>query len=66
MALLMTDGECLCMDCARTEYKLIARSNRDNSRDGWAPETVFINWEDTELYCAHCNNAIESAYGETA
>ena len=25
---------------------------------------VFINWENQELYCAHCNSLIQSAYGE--
>ena len=67
MALLMSDGEPVCMDCARKEYKLIARSNRDKSLwpdKQWRPECVFINWEDQDCYCAHCNKQIESAYGE--
>jgi len=64
MYLVMRDGGALCMDCAKREYKLIARSNRDNSRDGWSPEGVDINWEDESLYCDHCSKRIESAYAE--
>lgn len=64
LALLMNDGEAVCMKCARSEYRYIAHSNRHNILDGWMPEAVFINWEDQELYCAHCNNQIESAYGQ--
>lgn len=64
MFLVMSDGECLCMECARKEYKQIAYSNRHNLRDGWRSEAADINWEDTEMYCAHCNTKIESAYGE--
>lgn len=64
MALCMSDGDSLCMGCARKEYKQIAYANKHNSRDGWAPCAVFINWEDTQCFCAHCNDRIESAYGE--
>ena len=62
--LVMSDGGSLCMDCAKSEYPLIARSNRDNSRDGWKPEGVDVNWEDSALYCDHCSKRIESAYAE--
>jgi hypothetical protein len=64
MYLVMSDGESLCMDCARKEYKLIAMANKQAFRDGWKPEAVDINYEDKELYCVHCNAQIESAYGE--
>ena len=64
MFVLLSDGEALCMDCAKSEYKQVARANRENLRDGWKPEAVAINWEDSDCYCAHCNGQIESAYGE--
>lgn len=64
MFLVMSDGEALCMDCARKEYKQIAYANRHNSRDGWRVEGAEINYEDNDLYCAHCSARIESAYGE--
>ena len=64
LAILMSDGECLCIDCAKTEYRQLAYSEIHKLRDGWRPESPFINWEDTELFCAHCNKPIESAYGD--
>lgn len=65
LALLMSDGECMCMKCAKAEYKLIARAARDNDkRSGWMPEAAFINWEDDSLFCANCDGLIESAYGD--
>jgi len=64
MFLVMSDGGTLCIDCSKSEYKYIAQSNRYNQNDGWKPEGIDINWEDTTLYCDHCNTLIESAYGE--
>ena len=65
MYLVMMDGESLCMDCAKTEYRQIARANRYGDRyDGWATVGADVNWEDPELYCAHCGKRIESAYAE--
>ena len=61
---VMSDGEVLCIDCAKKEYKKIAYANRHNLRDCWKAEGTDVNWEDTSLYCCHCNNLIESAYGE--
>lgn len=58
------DGAALCIDCMRQEYRLIARARRLKLRDGWQVVGVDINWEDTSLTCDHCNNTIESAYGE--
>ena len=29
--------------------------------DEWTPTHVGINWE-TEIYCTHCDEQIESAY----
>ena len=62
--IVMTDGEALCVTCARKEYKLIAASTRSGSRDGWEAGGVDINYEDSELFCANCNNQIEAAYDE--
>ena len=57
---VMRDGECLCFDCCRTEYREIARAD---SRSDWRvvgmdstecsdPET----WGDDT--CAHCGRTI--------
>lgn len=59
--LLMDDGEALCHKCAKSEYKQLLSSTRGQMRDGWQVICEDINWEQ-ELYCAHCNAAIESAY----
>jgi hypothetical protein len=61
--LIMQDGECLCATCAKSEYKQISDSTRHLSRDGWQAIGVDIHWEGEPIICAHCNAAIESAYG---
>ena len=61
---VMSDCEALCAKCAKDNAKLIIRATRDNNHSGWGCAGVDINWEDTELYCAHCGDAIPSAYGE--
>lgn len=61
---VMTDGACLCAACVKNNFALIARSTRDDSRDGWTFSAAAVNWEDTELTCDNCGKAIESAYGE--
>ena len=63
LALLMSDGECLCMDCARKEWKNVFRSTFNNDLDGWQASCSFINWEDQDAVCAHCYGAIDYAYG---
>ena len=55
------DGAALCPKCCKSEFKLIATSY---SGDGWTLTAQDINWEDNALYCHHCNDKIESAYGE--
>ena len=61
----MADGEALSIEAARSEFKLVAYATLFAQRDGWQAAAVDINYEDTELYCAHTNKQIESAYGES-
>lgn len=63
--IVMADSGTLCMDCARDEYRQIARANRYRLHDGWHPADVGINWENPELRCDNCGDLIESAYGES-
>lgn len=56
------DGAALCAVCCKKELGLIVTSISQNLRDGWQVEDIGINYEDPDLYCAHCNNRIESAY----
>ncbi len=57
-----SDGAALCPHCMTKERKQIVRSTVLNSRDGWQVSGQDVNWEDSELYCDHCNKRIESAY----
>ncbi len=62
--IVMSDGEALSIAAAKAEFALVARATLFAHRDGWRAAGAEINYEDTELYCAHTNNRIESAYGE--
>ena len=62
--IVMADGEALCVECGKKEYRLLAEASRDKDSSGWRPKAPDINWEDPNLYCCHCNERIESAYAE--
>jgi hypothetical protein len=64
LVLIMRDGELLCPDCAKAEFRQIVNSTKHNLRDGWAAGCVDIYWEGPAEYCAHCNTEIESVYGD--
>jgi hypothetical protein len=64
LLLVMSEGEVLCTDCARSEFRAIASATISRSRDGWRCEGVQIHWEGPPHSCAHCNAQIESAYGD--
>jgi len=61
---ICSDGGCLCKSCVKNEFKNVAYSTIHKSRDGWQVEGVDVNWEDDTLYCDHCGEQIESAYGD--
>lgn len=61
---LMDDGEALSLAAARTEWSTIVWAVFHDDHSGWFPAAVDVNWEDGELYCAHTNERIESAYAE--
>jgi hypothetical protein len=67
------DGEALCCKCAWIEaYEVMRAINARNYaisraqswKSDWPVVGADINYEDTSLYCANCNEQIESAYGE--
>lgn len=62
--LITSDGAALCVDCGRSEYRRINYAMRHRLNDGWRVTGSDVNWEDTNLYCDHCSEKIESAYGE--
>lgn len=64
LALLTMNGDVLCRDCAFSEWNLICEESFNNTNWGFRIADVFINWEDSDLYCDDCNKKMESAYGE--
>jgi hypothetical protein len=66
MFLVMEDGAALSIDAARECWREIvdAHLRPDYLDKQWQVAAVDINWEDSELYCAHSGAKIESAYGE--
>lgn len=55
LVFMMSDGECLCMDCARENYRQISASTRTGARDGWRVVST-ITAEEIEDFtpCANC------------
>lgn len=62
--IVMADGEALSCASAREHWAQIVHSTLTRARDGWAAAGAEVNWEDSNLTCAHSGEAIESAYGE--
>ena len=61
---ITSDGRALCPWCVTEQLGSIVTSVIQHAHDGWKVEAIDINWEDTRLYCDHCGNLIESAYGD--
>ena len=62
--LVMADGEYMCHKCAKDNYKLILKSTRCNLKDGWETIGEDVYWEGPVVHCCHCNDEIESVYGD--
>lgn len=63
--LVMHDGEFLCADCTKENYRLILRATKDRDRySGWQAIGTDIYWEGSPTYCAHCNKELLSEYGD--
>ena len=60
---VLSDGEALSYNAARSEQALIEQAIADADDSGWRVVACDINWEDSELTCAHTGALIESAYG---
>jgi hypothetical protein len=56
---IANDGEALCKDCCKDERQQIATTT---GADGWGIAALAVNWEDSDLRCAHCSTPIEAAY----
>lgn len=58
------DGEALCHECVKDNFKQVLTAVKDQDAGDWHLVAIDINYEDDNLYCAHCGVEIESAYGE--
>lgn len=58
--IVYTDGhnETLCADCATNKY------HDPGEWEDWKPQSWFVHYEGSSVFCADCNAEIESAYGD--
>jgi len=61
---ITSDGAALSFDAVRSEYRQVINAVRHRLNDGWRVVAVDINYEDSDLYCDHTGQRIESAYGD--
>lgn len=61
---LASDGETLSFEAVREELESVLCSIHHGLNDGWRVVACDVNWEDSEMVCAHTGERIESAYGE--
>jgi phage FluMu protein Com len=69
---LCADGGVLCPDCANNNNEVYIDSDDKTPEEKearfndpqWHIIAVDINYEDTTMYCDHCNKHIVSAYGD--
>ena len=61
---VMADGEALSIDAARENFREICSVHIQAPARDWTVAAVAVNWEDANLYCAHTNKRIPSAYAE--
>jgi hypothetical protein len=56
------DGDTLHPDCVKRHYRAASHAIRHGEYDRIVE--VDINWESPDMYCAICQERIESAYAE--
>ena len=61
---ITSDGAALSFDAVRSEYRQVINAIRHRLNDGWRVVAVDINYDDSDLYCDHTGQRIESAYGD--
>lgn len=65
--IVVDDGEMLCHECTKKEYRTILDSTRREAGDGWQVIGADVLWENEEgqtTICPHCGKEIEPAYSE--
>lgn len=62
---IATDGEALSFEAVRKNVRLAMREVQHPAhRQEWRVIGFEVNWEDANLFCAHTNARIESAYAD--
>lgn len=63
---LLSDGATLSFEALQEKSTLraVLSSIREKANDGWRVVGCDVNWEDSEMTCAHTGKRIPSAYGE--
>ena len=59
---LMADGDILCIDALRENYRLVAYDMVHGVQHGWRVLSVVVNWRDPGLTCSQTGARIEAAY----
>ena len=60
---VMADGEALCQKCLEAMAKSVLEATSAPGVDPqWEYHATDINWENSDLCCAHCYDRIPSAY----
>lgn len=63
MYFITDDGEALSFESVFDHLKQVLRSIKHKDLySGWRVIACDVNWEDDQLYCAHSDQKIESAY----
>lgn len=65
MFLVADDGAAICFECVRKEFRHIVGAWLYGYDSGWKVIACEINYEDGDCVCAHCNQKIPPAYGDS-
>lgn len=59
IALLLTDGELLCNDCAKREFRSLVWDIKNKCNTGWRPDGAVCMVDiDGSSPCCHCNREL--------
>lgn len=59
---ITSDGAALSFRTAKQERRCILEALKDRNNSGWRVVGIDINYEDSDLFCDHSGERIESAY----
>lgn len=60
---ILSDGEMLCADCAKANFRQIVEDTKSRCNGGWRAAGADVYWEGDDIPCGHCGKPLESAYG---